>query len=519
MTEAAPLGDSIAGPSFADARRRLADRPVTDARRPLPLGFSPPTPPRRTEGAAPVGNGVVRLHRPPPGPLAEARDGVAAGRISARELVEATLAAIEARDHELHAIVDLRADAARAQADRLDRARRDGAAPLPLHGVPVTVKDVIDVAGFTTRAGSDAYHDVPARDATAVARLRAAGAIVVAKTSTHEFALGVTNPESRNPHDTGRIPGGSSIALATGMGLGSLGTDTRASLRVPASLSGCVGFKPTLGRVPTDGVVTLSWTMDHVGPMATTVTDAALLLDVLSAGAVRTTPLHDAALRAVGRGALPARQAGGGRLRPWRIGVPAAGFAGAQPAVRDAVHAALARAEAVGAELVDAPRPDLDDFDDANAFGLLVSRAEAATVHQRLGTDLSRCWAEVADQLGAAGAIPAVDYLAAQRRRAQLADELLAAFDHADLLALPTTLVTAPPVDDFAGYLMVLARNAIPFSFVGFPAVSIPCGWDGDGLPVGLQLVAPPGRDARLVVGAAVIEAELRLRPPTATGP
>ena len=150
----------------------------------------------------------------------------------------------------------------------------------PLHGIPVTVKDIIDVAGVPTRCGSAAYHDVPEVDAVGVARLRAAGAIVLAKVSTHEFALGVTTPQSRNPHDQTRIPGGSSggsaIAVSTGMGLASLGTDTRASIRVPAALSGVVGFKPTYGSVPTGGVVPLSWTMDHVAPITSSVADAAL---------------------------------------------------------------------------------------------------------------------------------------------------------------------------------------------------------------------------------------------------
>jgi aspartyl-tRNA(Asn)/glutamyl-tRNA(Gln) amidotransferase subunit A len=506
----APLDASIAGPQFDAARARLDDRPVSDARRALPLAFAVPVRAPRPEEVPPThDDGVVRLHRPSPGPLTDARDAVAAGRTTATALLDATLAAIAERDGELHAIVDLRADAARSEADRRDRALEAGAPPGPLHGVPLTVKDVIDVAGFATRAGSAAYHDRPVRDATAVARLRAAGAVIVAKTATHEFALGVTSPQSRNPHDPTRIPGGSSggsaIAVATGMGLGSLGTDTRASIRVPAALSGVVGLKPTLGRIPTDGVVTLSWTMDHVAPMAATVADAALLLDVLSGGAP-ATPLHDAALRAMTRAVLPPRRDGSGRARPWRIGVPEAGFTGAQPAVRAMVEATLARAGELGADVVDAVRPDIDDLEDAGAFGLLVSRAEAAAAHRRLGTDLSRCWGEVADQLAAAGAIPAVDYLDAQRRRAQLADELLAVFDEVDLLALPTTLVTAPPVDDFAEYLMILARNAIPFSFVGFPAISIPCGRDGGGLPVGLQLVAPPGREARLVVAAAVLE-------------
>ena len=299
------------------------------------------------------------------------------------------------------------------------------------------------------------------------------------------------------------------------MGLGSLGTDTRASIRVPASLSGVVGLKPTLGRVPTDGVVTLSWTMDHVAPMAATVPDAALLLDVLSAtpAAARLTPLHDAALRAVARGVLPPRRASGGRARPWRIGVPEAGFAGAQPDVRDEVRAALDRAGEIGAVLVERGPARHRRLRRRQRLRPAGQPGRGGAGHRRLGTDLSRCWTEVADQLAAAGEIPAVDYLDAQRRRAQLADDLLAAFDHVDLLALPTTLVTAPPVDDFADYLMVLARNAIPFSFVGFPAVSIPAAGTAPACRSASSWWRRPGREARLLVAAAVLEADLNRGP------
>ena len=156
-------------------------------------------------------------------------------------------------------------------------------------------------------------------------------------------------------------------------------------------------------------------------------------------------------------------------------------------------------------------RPSATDFDDANALGLLISRAEAATFHRGIGTDLARCWTEISDQLEAAMSIPAVDYLAAQRRRGERADHLLSVFDGngaagagVDVLALPTASVTAPAVDNFADYLMLLSRNAIPWSLVGFPAISIPCGVDLRGLPIGLQLVARPGAEARLVeVGTA----------------
>ncbi len=500
----APLDLSIASVEFSRAQERIRGLLLDDTRRPPRLRYQPPT-------RDAVGPGSLRgIIRSAGGPILDALEAQQAGTISARALVEEALEAVARRDGELHAIVELCAERARAEADDQDRARKFGDPVLPLQGVPVTVKDVIDVGGLPTRGGSAAYHDVPAVDAVSVARLRAAGAIVIAKTSTHEFALGVTNPQSRNPHDPTRIPGGSSggsaIAVATGMGLASLGTDTRASIRVPASLSGAVGFKPTFGQVPTEGVVSLSWTMDHVGPLARTVGDAARVLAVLTgAGPGRLDdPLADGV-----SGELSDRLATAA-VASLRVGVPSTGFAGADPDVTVAVHDAIARLSASGATVVDMAHPTDDTFDDANALGLLISRVEAATFHRAIGTDLSACWTETAEQLAAGLDILAIDYLTAQRLRAQLADTLLAIFDEVDVLALPTTLVTAPRVDDFARFLMVLSRNVIPFSLVGFPAVSIPCGTDRSGLPIGLQLVAAPGREDLLVLTGAAYE---RLRP------
>ena len=402
--------------------------------------------------------------------------------VSARELVEQSLAAGRASTH-LGGVVEECPDALR-HADALDAELAAGRDRGPLHGIPITVKDIIDVAGVATRAGSDAYYDVPDRDAIAVARLEAAGAIVVAKASTHEFALGVTTPQSRNPHDPSRIPGGSSggsaVCVVTGMGLGSLGTDTRASIRVPAALSGVVGFKPTYGRIPTDGVVALSWTMDHVAPLATTVTDAALMLDALMGG----------------RSQL-AWTLNGGAVG-LRVGVVAAGADGAEPGVMTVIDAALAGLASAGCLLGDAPIPSASDLELAGAIGLVISRCEAAAAHRSLGTDRSQYWEEVRDQLDAADRVTAVDYLDAQRARAELRERLRACFVDHDVLALPTVPVVAPAVEDFARYLMLLARNAIPWSLVGFPAISVPAG-TVDGLPVGLQLVAPPGGEARLV--------------------
>ena len=406
--------------------------------------------------------------------------------------------AAEKQGMALGAIVELMADGARAEATRLDRLAAAGGPLGPLHGIPITVKDIIHVAGVPTRAGSDAYYLVPDRDAVSVARARAAGAIVLAKVSTHEFALGVTTPQSANPYDHRRIPGGSSggsaIAVACGIGLASIGTDTRASIRVPAALCGVVGLKGTYGLVPTEGIVPLSWTMDHVAPIAATVADAAVVLEVMAG-----RPLGGAGAAFVA--GVPA--AG------FVVGVPAAGFEGCDPAIAAVAGAAIERLAAAGAggPVVALDRPDGADLDLANATGLVVSRCEAAAFHRGLGTDRRAYWDEIQDQLNAADAVSATDYLDAQRVRAALVTDLRAVFARCDVLCLPTVGVRAPLRDDYTRFLTVLSRACVPWSLAGFPVISVPCGFDSDGFPVGLQIVGPPGADALVVAAAAAVEA------------
>jgi aspartyl-tRNA(Asn)/glutamyl-tRNA(Gln) amidotransferase subunit A len=484
--DAAPsrVDGSIARAAFDEALEVLAAQSLSDARARVPYDYLLPEPP-----PGPVGR-VDATGPPGPGPLTEAVAAVRAGSLSATELTERSLEAVDARNAELVALVEVAAGSARAAAAELDRAAAAGAPMGPLHGVPLTVKDVIDVAGMPTRCANALYDGRPVADATSVARLRAAGAVILGKAATHEFALGVTSPQSRNPWDQSRIPGGSSggsvAAVVAGMGLGSLGTDTRASIRVPAALSGAVGFKATYGRVPTDGVVSLSWTMDHVAPMASSVADAALMLEVLAGWSGRLA-------------GVPARIAG------LRIGVAHAAFADASDELTGVVQAAIDGLAGEGAAVSSSALPSADDLALANAAGLVVSRVEAATFHRSLGLDLDAYWEEVGDQLRAATGIAAVDYVDAQRSRGELARRLLGAFADHDVLVMPTSPVVAPPVDDFAAYLMLLSRNAIPWSFVGFPAVSVPCGWVG-GLPVGLQVVAPPDREDLLVAVGKVVE-------------
>lgn len=358
------------------------------------------------------------------------------------------------------------------------------------NGPLASVKDVIHVAGMPTLAGSDGYRCDPVADAAAVDRLRRAGYRILGKTETHELALGVTTPQSRNPHDPKRLAGGSSggaaISVVTGMAAVALGTDTRASIRVPAALCGAVGFKPTYGTVPVDGVVTLSWTMDHVAPMAATVGDVAQVLEVLGAG--------------------PVGDAWDAPVRGARVGVAEAAFEGCEPVVAAACHRALAALADQGVVLVPAPALGAAELTLANQAGLVVSRVEAAAFHAGRGTSLAMLDPETAGQLAGALQVSGVAYLQAQRARAALAGRLMAEADRLgiDAWALPTSPVVAPPVAEAARYLTVLSRNAIPWSLTGFPAVSVPV--PSAGLPVGLQLAAPPGEDATLVALGAAVE-------------
>lgn len=424
------------------------------------------------------------------GPMGRAVERLQAGEASCKELLEESLALIAREDARLNGFVLLAEEAARRQVLELDEELAGGRPRGPLHGVPLSVTDTVDVAFLPTRAGSVTYNVVPERDAPAVARLRQAGAVLVGKATTHEFGLGLTTPQSRNPHNLTRVPGGSSggsaIGVATGMVMGSLAGDSRASARVPAALTGVVGLKPTFGMVPTGGTVHVSWSMDHLAPLASSVADAALMLDVLA-------------------GSELARYAGS-EVGGLRVGTPPDGCLNADYGVLASFTSALQLLGKLAGPVRDVDRPNTLDFNNAVAGGLVVSRGEAAAYHRRLGLDRSKYWPETRDQLDAADEVTAADYLDAQRLRGVLAAGMLKVFDQLDVLVMPTTLVPAPLVGEADDYLVVLSRNAVPWSFIGFPAISIPCGTTQDGLPVGLQMVAPPHEEASLVALASAFE-------------
>ena len=370
----------------------------------------------------------------------------------------------------------------------LDEEARAGSFRGPLHGLPITVKDIIDVEGMPTTGSSQALTPrLAGEDATAVARLRAAGALLIGKVATHEFALGVTTPQSRSPWDAQRVPGGSSggsaISLVTGMALGSLGTDTRASIRVPAALCGLVGFKPSFDLVPTDHWLTLSWSMDHFAPMARSVRDIALMMDVLVDAPGTFT------------GLLP------GSLDGRRVGYTESTLDGADPDVAARFHESLEAMARAGAEVTRLEAPTAGDFVLANAAGMIVSRAEAAQFHREAGTILDRCIPEVRDQLRAAMELKATDYVRGLRLRGQLRERMASAMSGVDVLAMPTCKVVAPLREEAEDYLLVLSENCIPWSLIDFPAISLYMG-QARGLPCGIQFVAGPGQD-RLLLSAA----------------
>jgi aspartyl-tRNA(Asn)/glutamyl-tRNA(Gln) amidotransferase subunit A len=432
--------------------------------------------------------------------IASVRRDLASGTVRAVDVMEAALDAIARRQSELNAFVYV-APAAEllAAAHAIDNARRRGEQLGPLAGIPISVKDLLEVAGMPNTASSPVLAGcVPQRDAGAIRLLKAADALIVGKTQTHEFALGVTTPQSRNPWDATRNPGGSSggsaIAVATGMSLGSMATDTRASVRVPAALCGVVGYKPTFGLVPGDGVTMLSWSLDHVAHMAGTVEDVALMLNVLA-----PTPAVDyaASLHKSVRGL--------------RIAMPIAALEGAETGVARAFLNAVEALRSEGAEVVEVDLPTKADFDLAVLMGLVVSRCEAAAYHTAFGERRALYdTLAVAEQLDEASLVSAVAYLQAQRAREDLRARMLSAIAQYDAFLMPTTRVVAPKNDEVDQYFLVLSQNCILWSFIGFPVVSVPCGWTSDRLPAGAQLVAGPHEDARLLAIAAALESALQ---------
>jgi aspartyl-tRNA(Asn)/glutamyl-tRNA(Gln) amidotransferase subunit A len=422
----------------------------------------------------------------------QAAADIAARRLSPVELVQALIARAEALNPSLAVYIRLDAEAALDAARIAEHEAQHGRLRGKLHGVPVGIKDIIDVAGLPTTGHSRILLDNVARaDAPCVARLRGAGAIVLGKLSTHEFAIGgpafdLPFPPARNPWNTGRHPGGSSSGSGSGLAAGlfplALGTDTAGSIRNPASCCGIVGLKPTTEKVPRTGVFPLAWSLDTIGPMARHVPDIALALDVLA-------DTGDAGGQ-LGKG-----------VRGLRIGY-VRHFHERDMVADKAVAAALDRAAQAlaeaGAIVTDATLPDLNMF---AAVNRTILNAEAWSVHAPWLRERPQDYGAMTRSRLLTGAfIAADDYLLAQRHRAQLIAQTEAVLADVDVLLCASSMDPACGIDDAEAIARTYPRQArTPFNVTGHPALAMPCGTSEDGMPLALQLVAKYDQEATLL--------------------
>jgi aspartyl-tRNA(Asn)/glutamyl-tRNA(Gln) amidotransferase subunit A len=430
-----------------------------------------------------------------------------AGTISSEEMVERCLARIAESNQATNAFILVMTEEARRQAGEADRQLAAGHDRGPLHGVPLSIKDLMDVRGTETTAASRVRVGALAReDAPCVAHLRAAGAVFIGKTNLHEYALGTTSGDSafgavRNPLDTTRSPGGSSggsaVSVATGMALATVGTDTGGSIRIPAACCGIVGLKPSIGEVSTDGVVPLSSTFDHVGPLATSVADAWTMFRALT-GDLTPQPLPAAAPSAV------------------RLAVPRPYFCDLlDDDVRARFEEALSAFRGAGMRISEIAIPHTETI--ANVY-IHISLKEAAAFHApTLDTVPERYTAPVRQRLEMGRGIQQEAYMLALGAREQLRRDVDAALAGCDALVLPTLPIPAPKI----GAEMVqvgpaqqplrsmMLRLTQLFNITGHPAISIPSGLTRDGMPCGLQLVGPLAQTGKLVQIALACEATL----------
>lgn len=454
--------------------------------------------------------------------IAELGARLAARRLSPVELCETLLARARRLEPTLNAFVSLDParilEAARAAERELEAGRVRG----PLHGVPIAVKDLCWTRGERTTGGSRVLAGfVPAEDATVVTRLRAAGAIVFGKTNTPEFAYGPLNEyhygPSRNPWDPTRFTGGSSMgaaaALAAGVVPGAIGSDTGGSIRGPAHWSGVTGLMPTYGRVPLRGVIPLATSLDHVGPMTRSARDAALLLQVMAGPDPLDPTTVDVPVPDYDRAAAVP-------VRGLRVGVPRGYFWDLlAPAIAAAVEAALGELRRLGLEVEDVALPGWEEA--VEACHVLI-RCEAALEYRHvLAERPDELIPEVRERLEAGRAASAVEYVAARRAVDRLAFELRRLLGPLDLLALPGRGQTAPKMDASGRLLDPLhPRNyTAPLNPAGVPALTVPCGFDPEGLPIGIQLVGRHWAEGTLLAVAHAYQQATdwhRRRPPLA---
>ena len=438
--------------------------------------------------------------------ISEIAPKVAAGKITSEKLTEGCLATIAELNPKLNAFITVTADQALARARQADKEIAGGRRLGPLHGIPISLKDLIDCEGTPTTAGSLVRKDmIASADAEVTRRLREAGAVFVGKTNLHEFAFGTTSEDSgfgpsRNPHDPARSPGGSSggaaIAVATGMSLGAIGTDTGGSIRIPAAACGVVGLKPEWGRISAHGVVPLSRQLDHVGPLAASVADAWMLYNALQPPKARVNMLPEAAV-----------------MKGLTFGMPKSYlFDRLDEDVDGVMTKTIELLRGYGATIKEVTLPHADDiatvylhlvFGDAAEYHAptLESRPQDYTPNVRLRLEMARY-------------VLAEDYIRALRGKAVITTEVDRALHGVDALICPALAIAAPPLGAATvavkggteAVRAVMLRCTQPFNLSGHPAIALPCGKTPAGLPVGLQLVGHKGRTPALVQTALGVE-------------
>lgn len=436
----------------------------------------------------------------------QAYDDLRAGLVTPTELLAETLEQIDAQDGEIHAFVTVMREEAFKEAEQAESEQRTGLFRGPLHGIPLAIKDLIAVKNVRMTAGSRVLEDyIAPDDATVVEQLRRAGAVLIGKTQTHEFAYGTYTPATRNPWDLTRVPGGSSggsaAALAAAMCLGAIGSDTGGSIRIPAACCGITGLKPTYGRVSCFGVVPLSWSLDHIGPMGHDAEDCAIIYDSIAKydprdpNSISRPPdkTYETLISASARSPLS--------LQGLKLGVPQDDFVDPlDPEVRRAWRSVIMVLKEAGAQVqdIEVPQASFSTY-------RMVQKPEASLAHMEKGwlSEKLELYGEpTRTRLLEGQEIKAVDYLNAQHQRRLFASSLRTAMQPIDALILPTIPIPALPVSLMYKEITIegvkensgdaMLRLTMPFNLAGLPTLSLPGGFNSEGLPLAVQIAGKP---------------------------
>ena len=425
-------------------------------------------------------------------------------QISPVELTQMTLKQISEHEPRVNAFITVMEEEALAQAKVLEAELSNGDVRGPLHGIPIAVKDILETKGVKTTGGSKIFDNwIPSNDAVAVQKLKDAGAIIIGKANLHEFAMGATteNPHygnAKNPWNVTRIPGGSSggsaVATATGMAFGAVGTDTAGSVRLPAAMCGTVGFKPTYGVVSKRGCLPFSWSLDHVGPMTRSVQDAAIMLEVMKGHDSRDPGSAKKSVAVLSDSLQDLKGVKLGFYEPYM-------FAGIDADVKKVIEAAFHQLESLGAEIVPIDLPGIDEA----LNGLkAIAQSEVVSVHEPFLKKYGHLYGDdLKYRFDFGSDISANVYLRAQRRREQFVRETIKQMNGIDALVGPTNV--QPPfeigtmVPEMAISNMFTLGKTPLANILGFPALSVACGFTSENLPVGLQLIGKPFTDQRVL--------------------